>query len=698
MLSKISENNLEQERKIFENLCANIDAKKSTVFNAGAGAGKTFALVQCLKYVIDRYGGNLKAHNQKVMCITYTNVAANAVKNRIGSSSIVFVSTIHERIWDLINGYQSELVEIHKKKMTSEACSLKNSLLDEDKTEFRQFQNLSEQERKEFKLLMLSNKDLFHLSYDKPAKLFREELSSIVKNSEILRNVGNFKKIVNVLIKLENYKNCISAIDDKKDGYHEIKYDVFHSREKLHKMQISHDTLLEYGVQIISDYDLLKQIIIDKYPYMFIDEYQDTSDSVVKIMNILQQYADKINHSVFIGYYGDSVQNIYDEGVGNKLSALHIGLEKINKEFNRRSTTEIIDVANLIRKDDIKQESIYEDSEGGKIEFYEGTNDDISNFIEKTIEDWGITIENPISCLALTNENVARFSGFENLRELLSQTEYYRKNYEHLSSELSSNELSKLGRIPLLLYNIVKFIADIENEKTPVIELIPKETYSDMKITELQKLISELRGIKGSNMLECIENMHKAYMREANQDSNSKLREVIAKLFDLENEFSLEEVKSYFFRFLFQNVDTEIEDQYKEANEIIENLLKINMTEYRKWYKYISGKAEERINYYTYHGTKGLEFDNVIIILGRAFGRNRQYFENYFLNYNNSNQLVDKEKAKYEKARNLLYVAVTRAIKNLRILFIDDTSEIREGIVANFGEIKNVESCKKNRF
>ena len=37
--------------------------------------------------------------------------------------------------------------------------------------------------------------------------------------------------------------------------------------------------------------------------------------------------------------------------------------------------------------------------------------------------------------------------------------------------------------------------------------------------------------------------------------------------------------------------------------------------------------------------------------------------------------------------RNILYVAVTRAIKNLRILYIDDLEEIRDSMEKVFGKI-----------
>ena len=52
-------------------------------------------------------------------------------------------------------------------------------------------------------------------------------------------------------------------------------------------------------------------------------------------------------------------------------------------------------------------------------------------------------------------------------------------------------------------------------------------------------------------------------------------------------------------------------------------------------------------------------------------------FKNYFMNYEeNEEQVSDK----YERGRNILYVAVTRAIKNLRVLYIDDFKEVKDGM------------------
>lgn len=78
------------------------------VFNAGAGAGKTYALIESLKYIIKQYGTKLIATNQKIICITYTNTAVHEIRERLGNTDIVLVSTIHERPWDLIKSYKKE--------------------------------------------------------------------------------------------------------------------------------------------------------------------------------------------------------------------------------------------------------------------------------------------------------------------------------------------------------------------------------------------------------------------------------------------------------------------------------------------------------------------------------------------------------------------------------------------------------------
>jgi DNA helicase-2/ATP-dependent DNA helicase PcrA len=61
-----------------------------------------------------------------------------------------------------------------------------------------------------------------------------------------------------------------------------------------------------------------------------------------------------------------------------------------------------------------------------------------------------------------------------------------------------------------------------------------------------------------------------------------------------------------------------------------------------------------------------------------GFGRNPNKFSNFFVNPN----------AGDENTKNLLYVACSRAKKNLRVFYLDDVSSFRNGIESIFGEIE----------
>lgn len=686
-LKQISKENRKREKEIQEELYQCIDNKESMLFNSGAGAGKTFALKECLKYVINKYGNELKYRNQKVICITYTNVATNEIKSRLGNTNTVLVSTIHERVWELIKNYQSELVKIHIEKLAIKIKEIQEDI--STKKEYEEFRKLSDKEKYAFKDVVLSCKDIYYENYDSK----KEELQMVLKPYlkgffYMTERIGNFKKIVKAIMDEDKYLICIAKIKFNEKQYGRVQYNALYNTDQLHKMRISHDTLLEYAYIIINRYDLLKQIIIDKYPYIFIDEYQDTNEYVVKIMNVLQEYSEKIGHKIFIGYYGDSVQNIYKEGVGNRITLLHRHLKEIDKEFNRRSTQEVIHVANNIRNDRISQRSIFEDCEGGTVKFYSGNAENVKAFVDKYVKQWEISKENLLDCFMLTNKTVAKYSGFENIYNLFSRTPVYRgARYSQLNTELLSKDLSKLGDVPRCLFNILHFLVSIQDEKSLLKDILPISVCKDMNIQQLRDVVLVLKEISGVTLKETIESVAELYEK----DSRGYLKKVIDKVFDLEG-ISLVKFQSFLLRKLFEsNEDSGIE----ETNDIIKEMLMVSMEEYKLWYKYILDETTGIIRYHTYHGTKGLEFDNVVIIMENSFGKGSDKdFFNYFFSNCEQSDLSKIDIEKYNRVKNLLYVSVTRAIKNLRILYIDDVSSFESGIKKIFGKVNHFETFK----
>lgn len=63
---KISDTNRIKEQQIIDRIGQCIDDGFSWIFNAGAGSGKTYALVQSLKMLLDKKGPQFYIHGQKV--------------------------------------------------------------------------------------------------------------------------------------------------------------------------------------------------------------------------------------------------------------------------------------------------------------------------------------------------------------------------------------------------------------------------------------------------------------------------------------------------------------------------------------------------------------------------------------------------------------------------------------------------------
>lgn len=656
---------LEEEKQIQVTINNYIDEFNHIKFNAGAGAGKTHALKQSLLYIVNKHGNKLKYHNQQILCITYTNVATNEIKERIGNSSLVKVSTIHERIWELIKDYQQELVQIHKEKVLDELTKTQVALNNPEIKKYQLFQSLDETEQETLKQILLDNRELYYKNKDKNAGPFRTAFQGIV-DSSLMSSVEKFKDIIKAIYKIDNYQICLTKIDTKE--YKTVVYDSKQNNDSLHRMKISHDTLLEYGFKIIDRYDTLKKIIINKFPYILVDEYQDTAENVIKIINSLSLYSEQINFNLFIGYFGDTAQNIYDTGVGSNINDIHSNLVSVDKRFNRRSTKQVIEVINKIRNDNIKQTSIYEDDDCGSVEFYQGSEDRINNFITQCKEDLNISGTNKLHCFVLKNELVAKYNGFENIYNSFKDTILYTGlNYLALNTELVTYDVTKLGDIQNLFYKIIELQQSLVNPKTPISDIVNEKIYEGFNFKELFDLIELLKSISGNTLKEYIESIFNNNEENETKGYKKKVEDIFKEI----DTYSLENIVSFMLEKLYRDIDDE---QLDDAKTKIERLLSIPMTEYIKWFEFVNRVEKQDVIYHTYHATKGLEFDNVLVIMENRFGQPNK-FSNFFSNPNYGD----------ENTKNLLYVACSRARKKLRIFYLDDITSFRSGIESIFG-------------
>lgn len=128
--------------------------------------------------------------------------------------------------------------------------------------------------------------------------------------------------------------------DPLTDTYFEnirVDYDERYSISIIdNRVQISHDHILIVAEKMFSTYPKLCDILIDIADYIFVDEYQDTSPLVVKI---LLEYIQNRTKKNIVGFFGDSMQAIYDSGVGDLDS---YNLAKIQKAQNRRNPKKLL--------------------------------------------------------------------------------------------------------------------------------------------------------------------------------------------------------------------------------------------------------------------------------------------------------------------------------------------------------------------
>ena len=109
--------------------------------------------------------------------------------------------------------------------------------------------------------------------------------------------------------------------------------------------QLNHDDVIDVAAYLISENEILRRIIGQKYPYIFVDEAQDTFENVVKALNKLCE----AEGLPIVGYFGDPMQQIYDKRAGD-----FAGLSNstpITKEENFRCSRKVIDLLNAFRQD-----------------------------------------------------------------------------------------------------------------------------------------------------------------------------------------------------------------------------------------------------------------------------------------------------------------------------------------------------------
>lgn len=540
-------------------------------------------------------------------------------------------------------------------------------------------------------------------------------------------NIKHFQKELKAAIIVLANDEDVTKI--KIDGLGIIPNDFFDNREEPIKIQykeylrlkdgiISHDELLVIVNYIFEKYSKLCDIVKDKYGFVFIDEYQDTSKEVIRIF--LDHFPKSKKRNI-IGFFGDAMQSIYDDGIGNIDDYKGDEIEKVKevkKAQNRRNPQKVITLANRLRTDGIAQVPSNDvlapnmDSgrvKEGKILFLHSTNEDISRVKQFLIDQYGWDFNNSKKTkeLNLTHNLIADKAGFRTLMDIYDK-----------------------DPIMGLKKDILQKIKDNKKQGKPEIEIDENDTFDTVvdkfqlrnRQRQLKKdvLLSEQKNIELYNQLKNkpFSEVRRMYIdkdqliddkKQDEDDDNkkgSKRDDLIKHLFKIQtniylyinrryNEFLRITDYKYINRIedkrclksniesLINTGDNTIEDVINDANEkgicLIDDKLKmfrqekeyvynqvrvIKYSEFQKLYAYLEGQTP----FSTQHKTKGAEFDNVLVILDN--GKWNDYnFEYLFENR------ADKASV-LERTQKIFYVCCTRAKENFAVFYHNPTLDV----------------------
>ena len=672
MIYTINPENKQLELDIQQKINDCLDNFESFCFDAGAGAGKTYALQKSIEHILKMEGENLKLRNQKILCITYTNAAKDEILSRLGKNSAILVSTIHEFLWEFISIQQELLTIEHRNKIIDELDTIDHKINENslsNSVNLVDFQNMINDDK---------FMKIFYNTPSSPAKDFKEKIIGYNKNfKSYLSNVNKFSSLVKDINKKYKLEISLKKIEDKESK--KIIYNPVQNRDKLENYVISHDTLLLYCKNIITNQDILKRLFSDRYPYILIDEYQDTDEKVVAIIDSIREYSNS-RKKLVVGFFGDSLQNIYGSGIGvlpNKEK-----YKSIEKVFNRRSSKQIVELIEKIRNDDFGQQSIYTDFDNGSYNFYiSGDDFNIDTFLQEN------HLINKTACLLMKNDDISKARGFDEILSVLKKfPRFSGNNWDNVNSEFLQKNLQHMGwflREILIFIDFIQKSTDCNSTVKEVLQFIATSK-SSLTFAVMKQFIDNLREINPSILTidECLS-------RIVNIQEKISGKEILRKIFSIDDTADniLLNIKNRAYDYFYYSQDSE---ESEREMTVVDEFFNLDISQFIKWYNYIFDDLKnEGISYYTLHGSKGLEFDNVVVVLQDKFAKKENYCKYFFEKYNTS---IDSD-SQFQEVRNLLYVAFSRAKKNLHVIYKNNNPEhLLENIKDIFQEIHNLNS------
>ncbi len=578
--------------------CAQLLKPRSFFLFAGAGSGKTRSLVTALRQIRKNQRDLLLSRGQKVAVITYTNAASDVISQRLDFDPLVHVSTIHSFAWDLIGGYNNDIRSWLRTKLRVDIDELQATLA---KTRVG-------------------------------TKVRIERESSLAEKSERLANLENIKVF------------AYSPIGENS------------SRESL-----THSEVIDICSSFLEK-KTLQAILIGRFPFLFIDESQDTNKNLIDSFFAVQA----ANKEKFcLGLFGDMMQRIYADGKVGLEKQIPEDWEKPAKVMNWRCPKRIVRFINEIRKpvDGREQKTPPGQSEGFIRCFIFPSNTqnkpalegDVANKMAEVTGDPDWCIPERCKTLTLEHHMAARRLGFGEFFLPLYGVSDFRTG-------LMNGTLSGL---PLLFEAILPLTDAIRKEDKFEIARVVRTMSPLLK----RRTLSEAGKNKVANVETArlaVQELSKL-LRHSDPRAIDVLKTIAAhKLYEIPENLR---ATLHADEAGLENAQDDLEVTAKGAVSAWHEALQAPITQLRLMHEYVSDVAK----FDTHQGVKGREFPRVTVVMDDMEARGFLFNFDKFLGATPKSKTDIEHEAKGEettidRTRRLFYVSCSRAEKSLALI------------------------------
>lgn len=483
---------------------------------------------------------------------------------------------------------------------------------------------------------------------------------------------------------------------------------------------ISHDEVIKISEALFATYPKLSHIAQSMYPLILVDEYQDTSPDVVRI---LLDHFRSSGKSAVVGFFGDSMQSIYDKTVGNLKDHLETGyVREVVKQQNRRNPQSVIDIANAVRNDGLTQvpssdESAPNMTDGqvkmGVVRFLYSTEPALDTDEVRDSLGWHFTDTKNTKELNLTHNLNAPRAGYPTLMDIYDKDKIL--DYKQRISRYIKVQGIEIDFSGKTFGEVVDFLFESVANKQPVLPTAGMQSFidehpdlhalarnqnyevfrklfvskeqliDDKKDSENDEgstrstrddLIKHLFSIQSILFLysrgEVSEFLKRTDLKVHSLADKQRLADAITKLRGM-SDCSIGEVLEFCNTSGLRRLDDRIEVFKASKPYLYHRLSAVRYKEFMNLFEYLEGRTP----FSTQHKVKGNEFERVFVALDNG-NWNLYNFEYLFSDSGTASVL--------ERSRKIFYVCCTRAREELVVYFNGPSAASIEKAKQWFGE------------